>query len=50
MLGSLGPDLVAHHVRVVSEAEFSTWVEEAKKKFAANGIPTNVATANLAAE
>jgi len=37
-------------VRVVSEAEFSTWVEEAKKKFAANGIPTNVATANLAAE
>jgi cytochrome c oxidase subunit 2 len=37
-------------VRVVSEAEFSTWVEEAKKKFAANGIPTNAATANLAAE
>ena len=37
-------------VRVVSEAEFTTWVEEAKKKFAANGIPTNVATANLAAE
>jgi len=37
-------------VRVVSEGEFATWVEAAKKKFASNGIPTNVATANLAAE
>jgi cytochrome c oxidase subunit 2 len=42
-------------VRVVSEAAFATWLEEAKKKFAANGAPNkvataNVATANLAAE
>jgi cytochrome c oxidase subunit 2 len=37
-------------VRVVSEAEFATWVEDAKKKFAANGTPTNLATANLSAE
>jgi len=37
-------------VRVVSESEFAAWVEEAKKKFAANGTPTNVATANVAAE
>jgi len=37
-------------VRVVSEAAFATWLEEAKKKFAANGAPNKVATANLAAE
>jgi cytochrome c oxidase subunit 2 len=37
-------------VRVVSEAEFATWVEDAKKKFATNGTPTNLATANLSAE
>jgi len=37
-------------VRVVSEAEFATWVEAAKKKFAVNGRPTNVATAALSAE
>ena len=37
-------------VRVVSDAEFATWIEEAKKKFATNGTPTNVATANLAAK
>ena len=37
-------------VRVVSEAEFAAWVEEAKKKFASNGPPANVATANLSAE
>jgi cytochrome c oxidase subunit 2 len=35
-------------VRVVSDAEFATWVEEAKKKFAANGAPGNVAAANVA--
>jgi cytochrome c oxidase subunit II len=37
-------------VRVVSDAEFATWIEEAKKKFAANGTPTNVATAHIPAE
>jgi cytochrome c oxidase subunit 2 len=37
-------------VHVVSEAEFATWVEEAKKKFAANSPPTEITTANLAAE
>ena len=37
-------------VRVVSEAEFATWVEEAKKKFASNATPANVATANLSTE
>ena len=37
-------------VRVVSEAEFAAWVEEAKKKFASNGPPANIATANLSAE
>jgi cytochrome c oxidase subunit II len=37
-------------VRVVSDAEFATWVEEAKKKFASNGPPATVATANLSAE
>ena len=26
-------------VRVVTDAEFATWVEEAKKKFASNGTP-----------
>jgi cytochrome c oxidase subunit II len=37
-------------VRVVSEAEFNTWVEEAKKKFAANPAPGKVASAQLSAE
>jgi len=37
-------------VRVVSDAEFATWIEEAKKKFASNGGPTNVATAHIPAE
>jgi cytochrome c oxidase subunit II len=37
-------------VRVVSDAEFNTWVEAAKKKFAASGTPTNVAAANLSAK
>ena len=37
-------------VHVVSDAEFAKWVEEAKKKFAVNGAPTNVATANLSAK
>jgi cytochrome c oxidase subunit 2 len=38
-------------VRVVSEAEFAAWVEEAKKKFASNGLPANnIATANLSAQ
>jgi cytochrome c oxidase subunit II len=37
-------------VRVVSEAEFATWVEAAKKKFASHEAPTNIATANLSAE
>jgi cytochrome c oxidase subunit 2 len=37
-------------VRVVSEAEFAAWVEEAKKKFASNGPPANIATANLSAQ
>jgi len=37
-------------VRVVSDAEFATWIEEAKKKFAGNGGPTNVATAHIPAE
>jgi cytochrome c oxidase subunit 2 len=37
-------------VRVVSEAEFATWVEEAKKKFASSETPANIATANLSAE
>jgi cytochrome c oxidase subunit 2 len=36
-------------VRVVSEAEFATWVDAAKKKFAANAIPTNVAAASIPA-
>lgn len=37
-------------VRVVSDAEFTTWIEAAKKKFASNGNPTNIATAAVAAE
>ena len=37
-------------VRVVSEGEFAAWVEEAKKKFASNGPPANIATANLSAQ
>jgi len=37
-------------IRVVSEAEFAAWIEDAKKKFAATGVPTAVATANIAAE
>jgi cytochrome c oxidase subunit 2 len=37
-------------IRVVSDAEFATWIEEAKKKFAANGRPTKLATAHMTAE
>ena len=37
-------------IRVVSDAEFATWIEEAKKKFAANGKPTKLATAHMTAE
>jgi cytochrome c oxidase subunit 2 len=37
-------------VRVVSEAEFATWLEDAKKKFATNGTPANVTTAHLSAD
>jgi cytochrome c oxidase subunit 2 len=37
-------------VRVVSDAEFSTWVEEAKKKFAAAPGGTRIANANGSAE
>jgi cytochrome c oxidase subunit II len=37
-------------VRVVSDAEFATWVEEAKKKFAGNGTPAGIATASLSAQ
>jgi cytochrome c oxidase subunit II len=37
-------------VHVVSDAEFNTWVEAAKKKFANNNTPTNIATAKLSAE
>src|SRR5579871_1113837 len=37
-------------VHVVSEAEFATWVEEAKKKFASDGTPANIATASLPTE
>jgi cytochrome c oxidase subunit II len=32
-------------VHVVSNAEFSTWVDQAKKKFAASAMPTSVAAA-----
>jgi cytochrome c oxidase subunit 2 len=37
-------------VRVVSEAEFATWIEEAKRKFAAAGAPTRIAAAHNPAE
>jgi cytochrome c oxidase subunit II len=37
-------------VRVVSEAEFATWIEEAKKKFAAAGAPTRIAATSNPAE
>jgi len=37
-------------VRVVSEAEFASWLEAAKKKFAGNGTPAKLATASLSAE
>jgi cytochrome c oxidase subunit 2 len=37
-------------VRVVSDAEFATWVEEAKKKFGAADAPTRLATATTPAE
>jgi cytochrome c oxidase subunit 2 len=37
-------------VRVVTDAEFATWVEEAKKKFASNGTPAGVVTASLSAQ
>jgi cytochrome c oxidase subunit 2 len=37
-------------VHVVSEAEFTAWVEEAKKKFASNAVPGKVATADLWSE
>jgi len=36
-------------IRVVSEAEFGTWIEEAKKKFAAAGAPTEIAAATVPA-
>jgi cytochrome c oxidase subunit II len=37
-------------IHVVSEADFNTWVEAAKKKFAATGAPTTVTAANISAE
>src|ERR1700680_2439451 len=37
-------------VRVVSEADFAAWIEEAKRKFASNGAPTRIAAANNPAE
>jgi cytochrome c oxidase subunit II len=37
-------------VRVVTDAEFATWVEEAKKKFASNGTSDGVVTASLSAQ
>jgi cytochrome c oxidase subunit 2 len=37
-------------VRVVSDAEFATWVEEAKRKFAAADAGTRLATATTPAE
>jgi len=37
-------------VRVVSDAEFNTWVEEAKKKFAAAPAGTRIANANGSVE
>jgi cytochrome c oxidase subunit II len=36
-------------VRVVSEAEFGTWIEEAKKKFGAAGAPTKFAATTVPA-
>jgi cytochrome c oxidase subunit II len=36
-------------VRVVSEAEFGTWIEEAKKKFGAAGAPAKFAAATVPA-
>jgi cytochrome c oxidase subunit II len=36
-------------VRVVSEQAFATWVEEAKRKYAREDAPTNVATADAGA-
>ncbi len=37
-------------IHVVSEADFNTWVEAAKKKFAATGAPATVTAANISAE
>jgi cytochrome c oxidase subunit 2 len=37
-------------VRVVSDAEFATWVEEAKRKFGAADAPTRLATVTTPAE
>jgi cytochrome c oxidase subunit 2 len=37
-------------VRVVSEADFAAWIEEAKRKFASVGAPTRIAAANNPAE
>ncbi len=37
-------------IHVVSEADFTTWVEAAKKKFAATGAPATVTAANISAE
>jgi cytochrome c oxidase subunit 2 len=37
-------------VRVVSDAEFATWVEEAKRKFGAADAPTRLATTTTPAE
>jgi cytochrome c oxidase subunit 2 len=37
-------------VRAVSEQAFSTWVEEAKKKFASAGGSTALAKASIPAE
>ncbi len=37
-------------IHVVSEADFNTWVEAAKKKFAATGAPATVTAENISAE
>jgi cytochrome c oxidase subunit II len=37
-------------VHVVSESEFTAWVEEAKKKFATNAAPAKFAAVNLSSE
>jgi cytochrome c oxidase subunit 2 len=37
-------------VRVVSDAEFATWVEEAKRKFGAADAPNRIAAANTPAQ